>query len=240
MYKKIIAASLLTFTLLPLAALASDKESTINVESSVNKSVDVDTLTMKFYIVNYSMNIKETKDKNDKIAQNAVSKIKQKLSEKEYIKTIAYSISPVYNYANKKRTLQNYEIKNGFEVQLKDFSKASEIVKIATDSGVNEINQTKFYVENTYDICNRLLAQSAKEAQQRASYIASSLGLSLDGVKSINPYCSSESPRMYANFALKSNSQDSAVASTEAAAGEIFEPGQTNIRASVNMTYYLK
>ena len=135
-----------------------------------------------------------------------------------------------------------YEVKNGFEVKLKDLSKISEIIQIAMDSGVKNIGQLNFSVENGENICNDLMSKATKSAKNRAQIIAQAAGVQLDKPKSINPYCSLSNnfvqPR-YLNSSAKASFGAMDMAAPESVV-ESIEPGSVNVRASVNMTYYLK
>ncbi len=236
------AVLLLSLSLIaPAIAAVEPKESTISVDYSMTKQVSPDTVSIKFYVENSGLNIGDIKEKNDKIVNETIKKIKAELKEGESVKTIAYRINNIYSYKDKIRVFQKYEITNGFEVKLKDLTKVSKIIKIATDSGVKRVDQLNFTLENAQAECNKLLADTTKSAQQRASYVASALGTSLDKPKNVNPYCSVNSyaqPRFYTNSAKMMSA--GAMADTAEAVPETIEAGEITLRANVNMTYYLK
>lgn len=240
MFKKMAIMALSLTLLVPVVCAADAQESTVSVDYMMTKSVAPDTVTIKFYVENSGMNINEIKEKNDKTVNETIAKIKAQLKEDEQVKTIAYSINNIYSYKDKVRIFQKYEVVNGFEVRLKDLTKVSKIIKIATDNGVKRVEQLNFTLENAQNECNQLLADTVKGAASRASYVADALGTSLNKVKSVNPYCSVNSsyqPRYYQN-AMKA-SADSA-GSAESSAIEAIEAGEINLRANVSMTYYLK
>ncbi len=239
--KKIVLLSLSLFSLAILPVFAIETmESTMNVEASKVKEVSPDTATIRFYVENSGINLNDIKEKNDKIVNAAISAIKQKLNQNESAKTIAFSVNNVYSYKDKVRIFQKYEVRNGFEVKLKDLSKISEIIKIAMDNGIKNIGELNFSVADGEEACNLAMSDAIKIAQKRASYLAQASGNQILKVKSINPYCSLNSniiaPRFYAN-SMTSKMADSAEASTVI---DSIEPGVINIRAGVNMTYYLK
>ena len=82
------------------------------------------------------------------------------------------------------------------------------------------------------------MAKAIKTARTRVEYLANAAGSGISKIKSINPYCSQNSsyvqPRYLTNSAMKS-----AGASMEDSAIESIEPGTINVRAGVNMVYYL-
>lgn len=239
MFKKMALIALSLTLAVPFAFAADVQESVLSVDYSMTKSVAPDTATIRFYVENSGMNISDIKEKNDKIVNEAITKIKAVLGDKEQIKTIAYRINNIYSYKDKVRVFQKYEVVNGFEVKLKDMSKIQKVIQIATEAGVKKVDQLNFSLEEAQNECNKLLADTVKGASNRASYVAGALGSSLGKPKTVNPYCSVNSsyqPR-YFNAMMK------AEASTMDAAGsqmETIEAGEINLRANVNMTYYLK
>ena len=133
-----------------------------------------------------------------------------------------------------------YQVRNGFEVKLKDLDKISSIINLAMDNGVKNVGNVNFSVENSEDICNEMMAEAIRIGKNRVDYLAKSAGASLDKVKNINPYCSlssshSISPRTYkmANATMDSAGAEESIMDT-------IEPGTINARASVNLIYYLK
>ena len=240
--KKLLALTILSSMLLPaVIAVEPAQESTISVDASANSDVEPDTLKVKFYVENTGINLADIKTKNDKIVNGAIIEIKKKLNANESVKTIAFRVSNIYSYKNNIRIFQKYQVTNGFEVKLKDLSKASEIIKIAMDNGVKRVDNLDFYLENTEKSCNELMKQATNIAKNRATVVATAAGTALGKPLSINPYCNLNSnyvaPRMYANAMMKSATSDGAMAQESI---ETIEPGTISVRANVRMTYYLK
>lgn len=236
MLKKLLLVALMAL----VVPVFAEMESTISTEARTSKEYAPDTVKIRFYVENSGLNINDIKQKNDKIVNDATTKIKTKLNSNESIKTISYNINNVYSYKEKVKVFQKYEVRNGFEVKLKDLNKISDIIKIGTDAGVNRVDSLNFYIEDNEKICNELLAQVTKIAKSRAQIVAEASGSSILKVKSINPYCNynTSSPRVYNNkMMMASMSADGAA---DEAATQVIEAGSINVSASINMTYYLK
>ena len=153
MNKKLIALMLMgTFTL-PVFSVANEaniQESTISVSAQAQGEYDPDTAKVKFYVENSGTNLADIKAKNDKTVNAAINEIKKKLNANETVKTIAFRVNSVYNYKDKVRIFQKYQVTNGFEVKLKDVNKVAEIIQIAMDNGVKRVDNINFYIENSY------------------------------------------------------------------------------------------
>ncbi len=241
MSKKLCTLLLAMTLLVPFGAIAAEvHESTISVESSMNTEFAPDTVKIRFYIENSGVNVQEVKEKNDKIANTAINEIKKQLKDTESIKTVAFRVNSVYSYKDKVRIFQKYEVRNGFEVKLKDLSKITKIVNIALNSGVKNVESVNFSIENGEQVCNELMAKSISTAKARAQYLAQSAGTTLDKVKTINPYCSLNNSYIQPRYLMNASAKSVQAEDSMAGGIESIEPGAINVRASVNMTYYLK
>ncbi len=239
--KKIVAFLICAFALCGIG-FCEEKEqiSTLNVDISLTSDIAPDTAKIKFYVSNQGLNVQDLKEKNDKIAAKAIADIKAKLGANEQIKTIAFRINNIYSYKEKVRIFQKYEVTNGFEVKLKDLSKISEIIQIATDAGIKRVDNINFSIEKSQKVCNDLLAQTAKNAKERANIIATSLDSQILKVKSVNPYCSLNSGYTQPVY-FNAKAMDSASAEGEARPViESIEVGTINVKTSINLVYYLK
>ena len=220
--------------------LANEQVSTLNVDTSLTSDIHPDVAFISFKVVNQGLNIQELKDKNDKIANKAINDIKAKLGNDETIKTTAYRINNIYTNKDKVSIFQKYEVVNSFEVKLKDFSKISQIIQLATDAGAKKVDYVRFAIDNTQNVCNELLAKTTKNAKDRAKIIADSLEAQILKVKSVNPYCSLDSGYsqiIHRNFKAM-NASDTNTESKPVI--ESIEPGTVNVKTSVNLIYYLK
>ena len=145
----------------------------------------------------------------------------------------------VYSYKDKVRVFQKYVVTNGFEVKLKDLDKVSNVINLAMEHGVKNVSGINFIIEDSENICNQMMADAIKMGKKRVQHLSVAAGTTIDKVKNINPYCSLSSsntqPRFNKTYGV---SADSAVA--ESSSLETIEPGTINVRASVNMVYYLK
>jgi len=239
MKKLFISLFALSLAFLPVQS-SEIQEATISTDSTVNSDIAPDTATIRFSVENSGMNIADIKAKNDKIVNTAIAEIKKKLTPNDSIKTVNYRVNSVYSYKDKIRIFQKYEVTNGFEVKLKDVNKVSEIINIATSNGIKNVSGLNFSLSDGEKVCNELMAKAIKTAKTRAEFLANAAGTSVVRIKSINPYCSQNStyvqPRYLSNAMMKSASLSDGAGETV----ESIEPGSINVRAGVNMTYYLK
>lgn len=239
MNKKLaLFALLITFLGFNFNTLA--QESTLSTEAVINQDVSPDTAKIRLYVENTGSNIEDIKQKNDKTVNDVISKIKQKLSPNESVKTIAFRVNSVYSNKEKSSLFQKYQVTNGFEVKLKDLNKVSKIIKIALDNGVTMVDRVDFSIEDGEKVCNELMTSVISMAKNRALTVAKASGNELLKVKNINPYCSLTTNYVQPRFLNSSLAKTADMASSGGSMLETINPGTISARASVNMTYYLK
>lgn len=242
MFKKIaLCVVLASFITIPVLA-EEIQESTFPIEASVKREVEPDAAKVTFYVDNSGINLKELKKENDKIVSEAISAIKALLGSGEKVTTIAYSIRNIYSYKEKVRIFQKYEVKNGFEVKLKDIDKVSDIINAATSKGVKNVGNINFYVENSENICNEMMVEAVRIAKNRVQLLSTAAGATVGSVKTINPYCSLSANQYYQPKVNRVYMSSAAMDATGAQEEHIdsIEPGPINATARVNIIYYLK
>ena len=238
MFKK-LAIMLFVLSFAPVSFCADDvQESILNTEATVNQEIMPDTAKIRFLVENSGLNVADLKNKNDNIVSNAMNAIKDILGQNEQIKTTSFDVRNVYSQKDKVSIFQKYEVTNSFEVKLKDLEKISKVINLAMEHGVKNVLNVSFTVENNENICNQMMGEAVKIAKNRAQYLSSAAGASLDKIKTINPYCSLSGQNVAQKAKLYSNRAMGAL--EDSVSFDAIQPGAINARASVNMSYYLK
>ena len=215
------------------------QESTLTTDAQINKEVSPDTAKIRFYVENTGSNLEDIKQKNDKIVNDVITKIKQNLNQNESVKTIAFRVNNVYANKDKSSIFQKFQVTNGFEVKLKDLNKVSEIIKIALDNGVTMVDSVDFSIEDGEKECNQLITSAINMAKNRAQVVAKASGSEILKVKNINPYCSLTTNYVQPRF-LNASLEKAMDSSSMGSSIETIHPESINARANVSMTYYLK
>lgn len=235
--KKILSILLLSlaFTLPVLA----EQESVMNVSSVYEREIAPDAVKISFSVTDSGLNIKDIKAKNDNTISNVLALIKKELGQNETVKTTAYSINPVYSYKERVKVFQRYEITNGFEVKLKDLTKISSIIKLATDNGIKNVGNIQFYIEDKNAVSNEAIVEAIKLAKARANVMSNALGSQTLKVKSIN--VSSSLDNSYSSRRTLSYSSSVAMNSVDSVSEpETIEAGTIKVTAHASIDYYLK
>jgi uncharacterized protein YggE len=94
------------------------------------------------------------------------------------IKTISYSVSPVYNNppAGQNATIVAYTVTNIIEVTITDLTQTGKVIDTAIQSGANRVQGISFDVQDR----NPLIAQAVKAAASRARTVADAIASGLN------------------------------------------------------------
>jgi hypothetical protein len=130
---------------------------------------------------------------------NAVIAAMKKLGiAKENIKTSNYSIYPAYDYtAGRGDTITGYTGNVTISIKTKNIAQVSQVIEESTKAGANQVQGTRFEVEDPDKYRKEARDEAIKNAKTQAQQLADSLGIKLGKVVNIVEYSGgSSSPIM--------------------------------------------
>lgn len=113
--------------------------------------------------------------------QSVLAKLHEVLGQNADIKTISYSLNPVYQYPKNggKPTIEGYSAANIVEVTSGDLPNIGKVIDAATAGGANEIRSLQFTLKDEKPVRAAALRQAVLEARANAQAMAGALGLKL-------------------------------------------------------------
>lgn len=113
--------------------------------------------------------------------QSVLAKLHDILGQKAEIKTISYSLNPVYQYPKTggKPAIDGYSASNVVEVTSGDLPNIGKVIDAATAGGANEIRSLQFTLKDDKAVRAAALRQAVLEAHANAQAMAGALGLKL-------------------------------------------------------------
>jgi uncharacterized protein len=113
--------------------------------------------------------------------QSVLAKLHDVLGQKSDIRTISYSLNPVYQYPKNggKPTIDGYSAANIVEVTSDDLANIGKLIDAATAGGANEIRSLQFTLKDERPVRAAALRQAVLEAHANAQAMAGALGLKL-------------------------------------------------------------
>ena len=126
----------------------------------------------------------------DAAAQNAnqttavLTQLRQLLGASADIKTVNYSLSPVYNYPRdgSPATLTGFTANNTVEIMISDLSLPGKIIDTAIQAGANRVDSLRFSISDDQPLRAQALRAAALQARAHADAIALGLGVRLGAV----------------------------------------------------------
>ena len=149
------------------------------------------------------------------------------------IMTSQMSLSPKYNYQNRKAPrITGYEVRNTVSAKTGDLGKVGAMLDALVKAGVNTINGVSFSIKNTKSAKDKARLDAIARARTKAEGMAKAAGVRLGKVLEIRESSSGGYPRPQPMMMARGMEAD--MAPTPISAGE-----QT-LSVSINITYALE
>ncbi|MFL6406579.1 MAG: SIMPL domain-containing protein [Nitrososphaeraceae archaeon] len=105
--------------------------------------------------------------------------------------TSSFSISPNYNYSQPSSTtsrITGFTVSNLIQIQSTNINNTSKWIDVAITAGANTVDRINFALSDKEleETKNNLIKQAMQDARAKADIVASSAGMKLVGIRSIN------------------------------------------------------
>lgn len=149
----------------------------------------------------------------------------------EDIQTANFSIRPEYRHdEGETRELTGYVVQHDLNVKVRELEQTGDVVSAAVDAGANVVNNVAFIVDDPGDAVSQARERAVEEARTKAEELAELTDSSLGPVVNISE--SSQTPRP--GPVPVEEAEDGARADVG------FQPGQSVVSVSVNVTWELQ
>jgi len=211
----------------------SDRQLNISAEGVVDVVPNVSVVTVGNSLREVTAD--EARNKNNQLITDFVTKVKALGIPATDIKTESPSMYPDYNYLEDgTRELAGYNINQSVTVKVRDnVDKASQVVMLAGEAGLNTIGGVESVVDDNTDIyLDQARQQAVAKAKAKAQKLANDLGVTLDGVISYNEYIADSGiyPKYMAMDSMEGYSESAPT----------IEPGTSQVSLNINITYKIK
>ena len=235
---KLSIAAFLTIGILLISGVAFAQEGlsggAISISASEKGFFEPDTADLVFAVATTEKSVVLAATENANKAEVLVGKLEGLIngSTGDYVKTLKYSVQPVYelNVKQKKNTLTGYMVTNQVLVKTHQTDTVGRIIDQALAAGANRMESIDFTLVKQTAYCGVLIARAAVNAKQQAQALASSLGVKLGKIKSASPTCG-RVPR-YGFTMMGAKAQGPAKTPIEA--------GQIELKATVNIVFRIE
>lgn len=209
---------------------------TVSGEGKVYVEPDLATITLG--LETNGEDVQEITKTSTESMNKMIEEIKKLGVNSADIQTTQYSVNPQYSWTDEGRQENGYQIEQNVEVKIRDFSKISNVLSVATQSGANVINSLQFSIENEDTAKENARAEAIEKAKIKAEWIAAQTGIKLGKITSVYESSYTNGSEIY--YSAKTASSDEALAIGGGGISSQIESGQKEITVTVNLTYKIK
>ena len=221
-----MAAGLLFAMLLAIPAAQADGLTQITVQGNGSVSAQPDMVTIH---VNASA-LEEGMLSAQHVISETVAKATQALlalgvAESDII-TTSYGYYPRYSYEQDPPKLTGYQASHALEITCRDITQLDAVITALTDSGIAEINDVSYGVEDKRGLYKQALELAVRAAEEKAAALAAASGVTLTGLESLT-----ENQGYDARYAMVTSAKGENAIDTGIRSGSI------SVNASVTAVY---
>ena len=181
--------------------------------------------------------VKEGADKMN----NIIDKMKKLGIDEKDIKTTAYSLNPSYVYPRDggQAQIAGYELYQQISIKIRNLDKIGEVIKESANVGANQIGNVEFTIDDTDALKSMARAEAIKKAKEKAREIEKESGINLG--KIVGVYEGDYVYPMYeSRSAMGAGDMMAKSITPEVAVSPIINPGESEVRLNVTLTYKVK
>jgi uncharacterized protein YggE len=226
-------------------------EATIAVTGNGESFAIPDVAQFTFTITKDAKTMAEAQKQVSELGNGLVEKLQAAGIDKKDIKTEGFNAYPKYENKtvavpspcsayycapsyNNNPVIVGYTVSHTYSVKVRNLDNASDIAKLLTDANVSSINGPDFTVDDIEAVQNEARDKAIVDAKAQAKILARQLGVRLGDIIDFQVIENGNYPMpMYARASL-----DAGMA--EKVAAPDIEPGQSDIKVQVQITYRIR
>lgn len=155
------------------------RPASITAVGTASVSVSPDLARVDLGVFTQASTAQAASQANATLATTVINALQSLLGSSATIKTVNYSLSPVYNNppAGQNATIVGYSVNNTVEVTLTDLSKIGQTVDTAIQNGANRVQGIWFDLQDRNPPTAQALKAAAVSATSQAAAIAAGLNV---------------------------------------------------------------
>ncbi|KAF1084192.1 26 kDa periplasmic immunogenic protein precursor [Sporotomaculum syntrophicum] len=225
---------LLTFSTTCFAA-ETDLTSVISVSGEGVVKLSPNMADINFSVITEANDAGLAQAKNTELVTKVINSLRDAGIAAADISTSGYYLNPQYIYEEGKSSkISGYMVRNEITVTVRDTASIGKIIDLAVKSGINQVQNIRFYIEGSTAQKTKALTQAIEDARVKAEVIAAALGKKIVGIKSASGNWYDNAPQpIYFEKAMDVRMGGDSISSTP------INPGMVEIRANAEMVYLI-
>ena len=207
-----------------------------------------DTAQFSFTITKDAKTMADSQKQVSELGNSLVTKLKAAGIEEKDIKTEGFNAYPKYETKASRipcsptycppydgnPVITGYTVSHTYSVKVRNLEKSSDIAKLLTDAGVSSLNGPDFTIADIESIKNEARDEAIADAKEQAKILAKQLGVRLGTIIDFQVVDNGYYPMpMYARASMDAGMSEKAIAPD-------IEPGQSDIKVQVQITYRIR
>ena len=206
---------------------SKDTARVIRVAGNATATAAPDRAQVDLGVLTQAQSAKQAASENAKRLEAVLAAVRQALGAKADLKTISYSVNPIYGEARPNRgpSVTGYSVDNVVRVTTGELAQVGKILDSAMEAGANDVRGLSFSLKDEQPVRAQALREAVSRARAEAEVIAASLGVKLGRVRAVE--AAGEPPII----------RPMMMGAAMARAATPVEPGTLEVHASVTVTF---
>jgi hypothetical protein len=223
----------------PLTLTSTTKTSELAVVGEGKVEAVPDTAYVDVGItVNNSPTVEQAQKMIDDVNNKIIEAMKKLQIKKEDIKTSNYSIYPNYSYDKEPSKISGYNGNVTISIKVKNTQNTAKVIEEATKAGANNIQGTRFVIDNPQNYRELAREKAIKNAKEQAQKLTKNLGIKLGKIVNVVESTPVNPALGYSTRAFLPSSSDGLGGADES--GAAFEPGSQTVSSVVTLYFEKK
>ncbi len=206
----------------------SSTENAVSVSGSGTVSVAPDTAILNVGVETKGKTSKEAQEANKELSQKVMNTILGLGVAKEDVKTQYYNLHQDYDYQREGgRELIGYRANHSLNIKIRDLDSVSNVLDKVTESGVTNVSNVQYVVENQAEALDKARIKAALNAVEKAKKLGGVFGFQVGALLSVT-----ETENHFMPMARGLGGGG--------AAESIIKPGDVEVRLSLKAVFALK
>ena len=218
------------------ASAPADAREEITVTASGSVMLVPDKASVSFGVSTRENSAEAAQSKNSEDVQKVMDVLTAHGVEEKSIRTVNYNLYPQYDYSEMgEQRIVGYVVYTTLNVQDQDIDALGTLLSACVAAGVNNVDSVIFTCSGYDEAYREALGQAVAASKDKAQALADAAGRKLGEAVAIVEGWQDVSAR----YDRGVNTSLKAEAAMDAA-GPVLQPGETEIRANVTVTYSMK
>ena len=159
----------------------------IRVGGSAIATAAPDQAQVDIGVLTQAPTAKDAAAENAKRVEAVMAALRQVLGAKADLKTVSYSVNPIYSEAkgNRGPAVTGYSVDNVVRATTSELAQVGKVLDAAVGAGANDVRGLSFSLKDPVPVRAQALRDAVSHARAEADVIAASLGVKLGRVRSV-------------------------------------------------------